>query len=210
MSPWTHNKERKITQCTNLYVTLLVQLIYNFFHLQKRISRLSNVDVRYAWPGTLGREQQPALNPRVCVNMGIKGQLPAWDAHIIGPKKQWTKGNWFTPGASGRSTNAPSTMPMSHSGGHGPFVVTGKCKREEHFNQPSLLVLGGIVLPATTWLHDHESGWCSSGVFTHLLLIMIPIGGWGTSRLQAVARCIAIIGIWVLGSWYRQWVSVYL
>jgi hypothetical protein len=98
---------------------------------------------------------------------------------------------------------------MSHSG-HGPFVVTGKCKREEHFNQPSLLVLGDIVLPATTWLHDHESGWCSSGVFTHLLLIMIPIGGWGTSRLQVVARCIAIIGIWVLGSWYRQWVSVYL
>lgn len=29
----------------------------------KKNSQLSNVDVRYAWAGTLGREQQPALNP---------------------------------------------------------------------------------------------------------------------------------------------------
>jgi len=75
-------------------------------------------------------------------------------------QKSWRLGHWLTPGAGGRSTNAPSTMPCLTVMGMELSLqqeeTTGKYKRAEHFNKLSLPVPGG-VLPATAQLHEDKS-----------------------------------------------------
>jgi hypothetical protein len=62
-----------------------------------------------------------------------------------------------TPGAGGRSTNAPSsTMPCLTVLAMDLEETTGKYKRAEHFNKQSIPVPGGAVSPATPQLHEDK------------------------------------------------------